>query len=206
MRLILASGNRHKLAEFRRLLAAAAPEVVLLSVADVGADVTFVEGDDSYQRNALGKALSVQPAVDAAVIADDSGLEVDALGGAPGVLSARYGTPGDDDAGRAAHLLRELRLAGPATSTPRTARFVCCIALVWDARRYACVQATVEGRIAERPAGSGGFGYDPIFVPESDTRTMAELGDEQKDAISHRGRALRACVRCVDPATGQLLT
>ena len=85
-------------------------------------------------------------------------------------------------------------------------RFVCCIALVWDARRYACVQATVEGRIAERPAGSGGFGYDPIFVPESDTRTMAELGDEQKDAISHRGRALRACVRCVDPATGQLLT
>ena len=202
MRLILASGNQHKVAEFRRLLAAAAPAVELLSVTDVGARISFDEGDDSYLNNAMGKATSVYQAVRQPVIADDSGLEVDALGGAPGVLSARYGPPDADDAGRAAHLLRNLETQGEVV---RTARFVCCIALVLDERRFLSVQATVEGHIAERASGTGGFGYDPVFVPESETLTMAELEGQRKDAISHRGRALRACLRCVDAATARLL-
>ena len=203
MRLILASSNRHKLAEFRRLLGAAAPRVELVSAADAGVHIGFEEGSDDYHTNAIGKARSVSLATGQAVIADDSGIEVDALGGAPGVLSARYGPAHADDAGRAAYLLQQVAAAG---AVPRAARFVCCVALFVAPRRFVCVQATVDGTLANRPAGAGGFGYDPVFVPESANCTMAELTQEQKDAVSHRGRALRACVRCLDSQLGQLLT
>ena len=170
---------------------------------DVGSRVSFDEGEDSYLINAMGKALSVYRTVNQPVIADDSGLEVNALGGAPGVLSARYGPPEADDAGRVAHLLNQLREGGAVV---RTARFVCCIALILDKGRFICVQEAVEGRIAERPSGSGGFGYDPVFLPESETLTMAELDGRQKDTLSHRGRALRTCLRSLDPTTRQLLS
>jgi XTP/dITP diphosphohydrolase len=122
---------------------------------------------------------------------DDSGIEVDALGGAPGVRSARFGGPGLDDAGRTALLLERLR-GVPAAR--RTARYRCVIALVWPDGRERTVEGMAEGLIAGAPRGTGGFGYDPVFEDPASGRTFAELTPEEKAAVSHRGRAVRAAV------------
>jgi XTP/dITP diphosphohydrolase len=207
VRLLLASNNLHKLSEFRRLFAAMAAPVQLLSAAAVGTRWHFEEGAESYSQNALGKALAVHGATGEPALADDSGIEVEILAGAPGVLSARYGEPGMGDAERAAHLLAAVADAGAGAGPPtanRDARFVCCLALVLDRQHVVTVQASVAGTLALRASGGGGFGYDPIFQVDASGRTMAELADAEKDAISHRGRALRACVRCIDFATGRL--
>ena len=135
MRLILASNNQHKLAEVGRILHALALPVDLVAAKEVGATVDFLEGDERYLDNALGKALAVHAATGVAALGDDSGIEVDALGGAPGVLSARYGPPGSDDAGRASYLLSRI-----TDAADRGARFVCCLALVLDQHHVITVQ------------------------------------------------------------------
>ncbi len=182
--LVLASSNRGKLAEFRRLLVGLPLE--LRSLADFP-EVRLPEEGDAYAPNAETKARTVAEQTGRPALADDSGLEVDALGGAPGPRSARYGGPGLDDAGRAVRLLDELAGAGD-----RAARFVCVAALALPDGRIHTTRGECAGRILAAPTGGGGFGYDPVFAPEGERRSMAELTDEEKDRVSHRGRALAA--------------
>lgn len=184
MELVLASNNPHKVAEVRRILVGFA----VRTPAETGVSFAFEETGSTYEQNALGKARHLHGLIGVPTLADDSGLTVAALGGAPGVRSARFGPPGAalDDAGRCAYLLSLLRGAAD-----RSAAFICCIAVVLDARRLLLVQESVEGRIAPRPRGAHGFGYDPVFLVGDGERTMAELPDADKDRLSHRGRALR---------------
>ena len=184
MELVLASNNAHKVTEVRRILAATA----VRTPAELGVSFAFEETGSTYEQNALGKARHLHGLIGRPTLADDSGLAVTALGGAPGVRSARFGPPGAelDDAGRCAYLLSLLRGAAD-----RSAAFICCIAVVLDARRLLLVQEAVAGRIAVRPRGAHGFGYDPVFLVGDGERTMAELTAADKDHVSHRGRALR---------------
>ena len=174
----------------RALLGALPYEILML--ADWPDATLPEETADTYAGNALIKARVALTLTGCRTLADDSGLEVDALGGAPGVRSARYGGPGLDDDGRVRLLLDALRTVPP---TRRTARFRCVIALVEPGGREQLVEGTVEGRIAEVPRGTGGFGYDPVFVYPSWGRTLAELTEEEKAVISHRSRAVAAARR-----------
>lgn len=184
--LVLASSNPGKLREFQRLLADL--PVVLRSASAEELEALPEEGLD-YEANALAKARIVARLAGLPALADDSGLEVEGLDGAPGPLSARFGGPGLDDAGRVQALLSAL--AGrPAAS--RRARFVCVAALAHPDGRSVSRRGECPGVILEAPRGVGGFGYDPIFQPEEREGSMAELAPEEKHAISHRGRALRA--------------
>jgi XTP/dITP diphosphohydrolase len=183
-RVVLATHNRGKLEELRRILDGLPVELV--DAGEVGLpDVE--ETGDTFTENALLKARAGAAASGLPCLADDSGLVVDALGGEPGVRSARYaGCHGDDDANL--RLVIE-RLEGIAD---RRARFVCAAALVTPDGQERTAEGILEGVLVDVPRGAGGFGYDPIFVPDGETRTTAELPPEQKDAISHRGRAFRA--------------
>lgn len=182
-RFVLASGNAGKRREIEAILA----DDEILSLAAFPDVVLPDEGDD-YVENACAKARAVAEATGLASLADDSGLEVDALGGRPGVHSARYGGPGLDDRGRIECLLRELA----ELPDPRTARFVCIAACVLPDGRTWTARGVCEGRIVREARGERGFGYDPIFVPEGFVRTCAELEPGEKDRISHRGLAFRA--------------
>jgi XTP/dITP diphosphohydrolase len=184
-RLVVASGNAGKIREIAALLADA--PIVVESLAD-HPPVRFPDEGTDYAANAVAKARAVVEQLGLAAVADDSGLEVDALDGRPGPLSARYGGPGLDDAGRVARLLRALS-GVPAGS--RRARFVCLAACAAPGGRVEVAEGVCPGRIGLAPRGSGGFGYDPVFLPDGHERTMAELPGSEKDAISHRGRALR---------------
>lgn len=160
------------------------------------------EDGATYAENALLKARAAARTTGALSLGDDSGLEVDALGGRPGLQSARYGGPGLDDAGRCARLLEAL--AGvPAAG--RTARFRCVIALVDPAGAERVVEGVAEGRILDAPRGAGGFGYDPLFYYPPLARTFAELSNAEKARVSHRGRALAAARRllteCYTPSS-----
>jgi XTP/dITP diphosphohydrolase len=188
--LVVASLNRAKAREIVGLLSDAPYAPRLL--ADVVPDARLPdETGETYRDNALLKARAAAARTGTLALADDSGIEVDALGGGPGVRSARFGGPGLDDAGRTALLLEQLRgVAAPA----RTARYRCVIALVWPDGRERTVEGVAEGVIAQTPRGAGGFGYDPVFEDPALGRTFAELIPEEKAAVSHRGRALRAAV------------
>jgi len=179
MRLLLATRNAHKLREFERLL----PSVQLEPLPD--GIPSPPEDGDTYAANALIKARAAAEATGRAAIADDSGIEAEALHGAPGVRTARYAGENATDEENLAKLARE---APPGT----TLRYVCVIAHVEPGGAEQLFEGTTTGTVAPAPRGSGGFGYDPLFVPDGDTRTMAELSDAEKDAISHRGRAARA--------------
>lgn len=185
-RVVVATGNAGKLREVRELLAHL--PIALVSLADVG-PVSLPEEGDDYEANAAAKALAVARATGSLAIGDDSGLEVDALGGAPGPRSARYGGPGLDDAGRVRALLDALAGVPPER---RTARFVCVAALATPNGVVATARGECPGRIAVAPRGAAGFGYDPVFELEPRGPTMAELPAEEKHRVSHRGRALRA--------------
>jgi XTP/dITP diphosphohydrolase len=179
-RLVLATRNAHKLREFGRLL----PDVALEPLPD---DVELPpETGETFEANALIKARAAAEATGAAAIADDSGIEAEALGGRPGVRSARYAGEQATDQEN----LDKLRAEAPAGSA---LRYVCVVAYVEPGEAPRTVTGTCTGRMAEAPRGDGGFGYDPVFVPDDldDGRTMAELGDDEKDRISHRGRAVR---------------
>jgi XTP/dITP diphosphohydrolase len=186
-RLVVATLNRAKGRELLALLGDVPYEVVLL--ADVPGASLPEETGATYRENALIKARAAARATGALALGDDSGLEVDALDGAPGLHSARFGGRGLDDAGRTALLLERLRGVPPAR---RTARFRCVIALVDPQGGERVVEGTVEGVIAEAPRGAGGFGYDPVFVYPPLGRTFGELPAEAKQRVDHRGAAIRA--------------
>lgn len=183
-RVVLATRNPHKVVELRRILGDA--PIDLLSGRDL--DLPEVEETgDTFAANALLKASACAQATGLPAVADDSGLEVDALGREPGVRSARYaGDPGDDDAN-----LR-LVLARLGERRDRAARFVCVAALVTPDGHQITERGVMEGTLTTAPRGEGGFGYDPIFVAAGEQRTNAELTPDEKDAISHRGAAFRA--------------
>ena len=183
---VVATSNPGKLREIRAILGELPLAIVGL---DAVADVHFPEEGDDYEANARVKAQAVASRSGRPAVADDSGLEVEGLGGAPGPRSARYGGPALDDAGRVAHLLEEMQsLAGDA----RRARFVCVAALATAEGEVVTARGECAGRIRKQPVGQGGFGYDPVFEVEGDTRAMAELPPAEKNLISHRARAFRA--------------
>jgi XTP/dITP diphosphohydrolase len=186
-RLLLATLNRGKARELVALLQGVPYDLVPLC--DVAGATLPEETAETYEGNALLKAHAAGRFSGDLVLADDSGLEVDALGGAPGVRSARFGGPGLDDAGRVALLLERLRGVPPER---RTARFRCVIALVSPAGPVRTVAGVAEGLIAAAPRGQGGFGYDPVFLYPPLTRTFAELSDAEKSTVSHRALAARA--------------
>jgi XTP/dITP diphosphohydrolase len=186
LRLLIATSNRGKLREFEALLGAGFALEGLVAHPEVKLPP---EGGD-YAANAAAKALTAARASGLPALADDSGLEVAALGGAPGPLSARYGGDALDDAGRMQRLLRELSACGPGAS--RAARFVCCAALALPSGELHTARGECAGEILGAPRGSHGFGYDPIFSPDGGIHSMAELGDAEKNRISHRARALAA--------------
>jgi XTP/dITP diphosphohydrolase len=190
--LVVATSNPGKLREIRELFGGM--DVVLRSLEDLPPVQLPEEGDD-YEENARAKARTVAASLGVAALADDSGLEVEALGGAPGPGSARYGGPGLDDAGRVVRLLAELSRIAPGR---RRARFVCVAAWAEPAGRNLTAVGRCDGRILETPQGAGGFGYDPIFQPDGESVSMAELSQERKNALSHRARAFRALVARLD--------
>ncbi len=185
--LLIATGNNHKLTEYAQLLAL--PQLTLVSLRDVGVRADAPEDGQTFVENALQKARYYAQKSGLPTLADDSGIVVDALGGAPGVYSARYGTPDLDDRGRRLLLLANVNALGAVN---RQARFVCVIAVVLPDGREFYTQGMCEGQIANHEAGDGGFGYDPIFwLPERQC-TIAQLSAAEKNAISHRGRATHA--------------
>ncbi|PYU81793.1 MAG: non-canonical purine NTP pyrophosphatase, RdgB/HAM1 family [Acidobacteria bacterium] len=189
-KLFLASSNAGKLAEYRELARASAPSVVidLALLPDFDGLPAFEENAPTFAENATGKALHYSRHGDGLVFADDSGLVVPALGGAPGVQSARYAGPQATNSQRIEKLLSEMR---DKTGSERAACFVCAIALAERGRAMAIVTDRVDGEILEAPRGSGGFGYDPVFYFPALEKTFAELPAEEKNQRSHRGKAFR---------------
>jgi XTP/dITP diphosphohydrolase len=197
MRLLIATHNRGKLAEYAELLRELPVELV--SLADMGVAFDVEETGATFAENALLKARAFAEATGLISVADDSGLEVDALDGAPGVYSARYAGPDATDEGRYRKLLGELAEMG---KPKRTARFRCVIAVAWPDGRRALTEGAIEGVIACAPRGEQGFGYDPVFYLPERRCTMAELPPEVKNQISHRAIAARALAellaRCLE--------
>lgn len=189
-KLIVASNNKNKLKEFSAILGS---RYEIVSMRDAGIDADIEENGTTFEENALIKAEYVANMTGCAAIADDSGLEVDALGGAPGVYSARYcGRHGDDEANN--DLLLENLKHVPA---PRTGRYVAAIALVRPGKEAVVRRGTCDGEILFERRGNGGFGYDPLFVCETG-ETFAEVSAETKNAISHRKRGIEAVVRALE--------
>ena len=188
--LLLATRNKGKIEEFRRILEAVAPGDIDLVGLDQYPDLhDVVEDGETFQENALKKAREMSIASGIPAIADDSGLCVDALGGAPGIYSARWaGTHGDDDA-NTQKVLEQLR---DIPDEERSAHFTCAAALYLPDGRSHCEEAYFNGWILRAPIGEHGFGYDPIFRPEGYELSSAQMSADEKDAISHRGKSLRA--------------
>ncbi|NPV09801.1 MAG: RdgB/HAM1 family non-canonical purine NTP pyrophosphatase [Anaerolineae bacterium] len=184
--LLLATGNPGKLSEFRRILGDLPVE--LICPADLNLELAVPEEGQTFAENARAKACAYAAAAGMPALADDSGLEVDALGGRPGVMSARYGGEGASDSDRRRLLLAEMEAVPDGQ---RSARFRCVIAVCWGGQVY-LTEGSVEGTIAREERGSGGFGYDRLFLLPDRGRTMAELSPEEKNALSHRGQAARA--------------
>lgn len=185
-RIIFATGNQGKMREIRKILGDLNLEIV--SMKEAGISVDIEEDGTTYEENALIKARAVAALTGDCVLADDSGLEVDYLGREPGVYSARYMGEDTPYSVKNANLIK--RLEG-VPDEERTARFVCAIAAVLPGGKELTVRATIEGRIGYEEKGSGGFGYDPIFYVPWLQKTTAELTEEEKNLVSHRGKALR---------------
>jgi XTP/dITP diphosphohydrolase len=187
--LVLATRNPGKLAELARILAASRVEVAIRGLGEFPELAEVAETGCSFAENALLKARAVAVATGLPAVADDSGLCVDALNGMPGVLSARWsGRHGDDEANLRLVLAQ---LAG-VPAARRGAHFACAAALVLPSGTEHVTEGTLHGRLTTVPRGTNGFGYDPVFVPEGSELTTAQMSAREKDAISHRGRALRA--------------
>lgn len=183
-KLLLATTNLHKLEEYRAIFADVPFE--LLSLRDIQLDMDVEETGTTFAENAELKALAYARASGLPVLADDSGLEIDALGGAPGIYSARFAGRETPYTERFRLILEQLKGLPPPQ---RSARFRCAITIAEPSGLYRTVEGTQEGMIAEAPRGEGGFGYDPIFLLPELGKTNAELAPEQKNAISHRGQA-----------------
>jgi XTP/dITP diphosphohydrolase len=187
MYILLATNNKHKKQELQQILS----RIRLKTPDEIGIDFDCDETGTTFQENSLLKAETLYKLAGTPVIADDSGLCVDALGGAPGIFSARYGSPqsGPDleSSERNSFLLSNLKnFSGPEA---RKAVFVCCMTVIIDDYRIYSVQETMNGFITDEPCGKGGFGYDPVFYLPGKEMTVAELSDTEKNKISHRGRA-----------------
>ena len=186
--LLLATRNAHKTREVQLILGAE------FTVRDLGAYPEIAEireSGTSFEENAVLKAVAASKKLPDLLIADDSGLEVDALGGAPGIYSARYAGTNATEEEKIDKLLHELVRVG-ATDDSREARFRCVVALAGNGHLLGTFEGSVEGRIADKARGNGGFGYDPIFIPEGLEQTFGELPAEVKTRISHRAKAIRA--------------
>ena len=184
--LLVSTRNPHKVDEIRAILG---PGFLVNDLTTVPEMPEVEETGATFEENATLKALGASLHFDGWVIADDSGLEVDALRGAPGVRSARYAGEKSDDNANNALLLQNLL---PFRGTERSARFRCAIVLARNGTKLAAFSGTVEGAIADRPRGAGGFGYDPLFVPDGHQETFAQIGSAIKNGLSHRARALHA--------------
>lgn len=186
IRLIVATRNAHKAQEIAALLPS---RYEVLTLADFPQTPEIEENGTSFAENARLKSCGISSLLPGLVLADDSGLCVDALSGAPGVLSARYaGVHGDDDANNR-KLIAEL--SARPDDEPYRARFVCAMSLAEGGREWAAFEGVVEGHITLSPSGNGGFGYDPLFIPQGHAETFADMPAEEKNLISHRSRALR---------------
>ncbi len=186
--IVAATANSHKFEEYRALLAG--QQVELQSLRDYPGFSPSPENGSTFKENAAQKALEACKYCDRPTFADDSGLEIAALDGAPGIYSARYGR---DDADRIGRVLREL-----SGAADRRARFVCVIAIAINGEVIETFEGVMEGVIIDAPRGDNGFGYDPIFVPDGETRTFAEMTSEEKNRISHRARALAKALKFVE--------
>lgn len=195
---VVATNNAHKLREVSRMFAAEFPGLGVASLADVEPYPEPAETEDTFEGNATIKARECTARTGKPALADDSGLEVDVLGGMPGVRSARWAGPQHDDDENLALLLRQIDDVPPDR---RGARFVCAMALTLPDGAVFTVRGVVEGRLITSPRGTNGFGYDPIFVPDGYTVTTAELSPSDKDAISHRGKAVRAILEVLATLT-----
>ena len=184
MKVVFASRNHHKLEQVRHLL----PGLELIPVDEVAPDLELEEPFDTFEENALAKARAVVVATGFPAVADDSGIEVDALGGAPGVRSARYAGEAATDRDNNQKLVEELQYVSEEN---RTCRYRCVAVFVGPDGREVVAEGSCEGRIVLEPRGTQGFGYDPHFVPDNDTRTMGEIPLIEKLGFSHRGRAFR---------------
>lgn len=185
-RLIFATGNENKMKEIRMILADCGYEIQ--SMKEAGIDIDIVEDGKTFEENATIKATAIAKIAGCVVLADDSGLEVDAMDKAPGIYSARW--EGEDTP----YSIKNQKIIDNLAGVPdeeRTARFVCAIAAAFPDGRVETRRGTIEGRIAYEPAGENGFGYDPIFYVPEFGKTTAELDPEEKNEISHRGKALR---------------
>ena len=192
---VLATRNLGKISEYRRMLEQAGFSVRGMDQAGVDPRLELPEEGDTFEANALQKATALQKITGGWTLGDDSGLEVDALGGAPGVFSARYS--GSHERGPARDRANCRKLLEELSDVPderRTARFVCVIAMPGPEGAVITSRGTCEGRIIQEPRGESGFGYDPVFMAAGYDRTMAELSMDEKNRISHRGRALSALV------------
>lgn len=183
-RLVLATGNRGKIREIQDILADRYDEIV--TAADLGIDMSEIEEDaDTFQGNAEKKAIEVSKLVDDDVLADDSGLEVKALNGAPGVRSARFAGEHTDDAANNSKLVEMMQ-----GKTDRSARFVCCMVLASHGKVKHIAEGRVDGEVLDAPRGEGGFGYDSLFFFPDDGMTFAQIDPARKNEVSHRARAL----------------
>jgi XTP/dITP diphosphohydrolase len=187
MDIVLATRNKKKIAEMKRITQDMG--ISILTLDDFPGCPEVVEDGATFEENASKKAREVAAYTGKAALADDSGLEVDALEGVPGVLSARFAGKEANDRTNTERLLLEMRSLG---KEQRSARFVCCIALAFPDGTTHTFQGYARGTIGTEPRGSRGFGYDPVFFPEGHNRTFAEMNDAEKDALSHRGKALKA--------------
>ena len=187
MKLIIASNNAHKIREIKEILSGKFDEII--SLREAGVVHETVEDGETFMQNALKKAREIAEITGFAALADDSGICVDSLGGEPGIYSARYasmeGTNASDEANNAL-LLKNLK-----GKNDRSAHYTAAVALVYPDGREVCAEGYMYGKIIDTPRGSAGFGYDPLFVIDGEKRTVAEMTEEEKNAVSHRARALR---------------
>ena len=183
--LVFATNNAHKLDEVRKILGG---KFDILSLREIGCNDDIAETAETFEGNALIKARYIHDKYGCDCFADDSGLEIDALGGAPGVYSARYAGEAHDSEKNMAKVLEQLQ-----GEENRAARFRTAIALILDGKEH-LFEGEIAGRIIEERRGAGGFGYDPIFIPDGEIRTFAEMSDAQKNGISHRARAVAKLV------------
>lgn len=189
LKILAATSNKHKVIEFKAAFAPLLKKMTLLTQDDIPGFPEISETGSSFEENAMIKARAASAYADMPAFSDDSGLEVAALDGAPGIFSARYAGDNASDADRIAKLLADMQ-----GQTNRRARFVCVIALAYRGIDVKTFRGEVNGEIIREPRGSFGFGYDPVFVPDGYKKTFGELGPEVKDRISHRAQALEKIV------------
>lgn len=190
MKLLIASNNKHKIREIREILGERFDEI--LSLSEAGIDHETVEDGKTFAENSYKKAKEIAEISGLATLADDSGLCVDALGGAPGIYSARYAGEHGNDEKNNEFLLRNL-----AGKVNRNAHYVCAMSILYPDGRCVTAEGYLHGKILTEGHGAGGFGYDPLFLPDGETRTLAEMTEEEKNAISHRRDALEKLLKKV---------